>query len=222
MKEKKEKKVKKKKRRISKKVKFFLCILIVIIILFLYFTKGNNKTETTIKEVKVVDKIDNFEYSLNDKDTKLFKDTFKLLKEELSKDEIDNQKYAELVAQLFTIDFFTLDNKYTKNDIGGVQFVYSNYRASFIDKSRDEFYKYIKNNLNKDRNQELPIVESVTVESSEKIDVSDEIKLDELKDAEGYKIKLSINYKKDLGYQKTATLIVVKDDNKFAVAKLSE
>ena len=222
MKEKKEKKVKKKKRRISKKVKFFLCILIVIIILVLYFTKENNKTETTIKEVKVVDKIDNFEYSLNDKDTKLFKDTFKLLKEELSKDEIDNQKYAELVAQLFTIDFFTLDNKYTKNDIGGVQFVYSNYRSSFIDKSRDEFYKYIKNNLNKDRNQELPIVESVTVENSEKINVSDEIKLDELKDAEGYKIKLSINYKKDLGYQKTATLIVVKDDNKFAVAKLSE
>ena len=190
-----------KKRRLNKKTKFIIALLVVIAIISSCFVFFNNTKKTT-KKVKVVDKIDKFDYTVNEKDTKLFKDTFKELKTILSKDEIDN--------------------KMTKNDVGGVQFVYSSYKSSFIDKARDEFYKYIKNNIYNDRKQDLPIVSSVSVSSVEKIDATSEINLNDLKDVEAYEVKMNITYEKDLGYQKTATVIVIKDENKFSVAKLTE
>ena len=211
-----------KKRRLNKKTKFIIALLVVIAIISSCFVFFNNTKKATTKKVKVVDKIDKFDYTVNEKDTKLFKDTFKELKTILSKDEIDNKKYSEVVAKLFVIDFFTLNNKMTKNDVGGVQFVYSSYKSSFIDKARDEFYKYIKNNIYNDRKQDLPIVSSVSVSSVEKIDATSDINLNDLKDVEAYEVKMNITYEKDLGYQKTATVIVIKDENKFSVAKLSE
>ena len=81
---------------------------------------------------------------------------------------------------------------------------------------------YIKNNIYNDRKQDLPIVSSVSVSSVEKIDATSEINLNDLKDVEAYEVKMNITYEKDLGYQKTATVIVIKDENKFSVAKLSE
>ena len=110
----------------------------------------------------------------------------------------------------------------SKNDVGGVQFVYKNYKATFIDKARDQFYKYLKNNLDGKRNQELPEVSEIKVESVEAVSASSELTTDEFKSIdEAYKVNLSWDYKSDLGYQKSATVIVVKDDNKFSVAKLS-
>lgn len=213
----------KNKRVLKKKVILILIVLIILISMGVYvyfnFFKGNSKVE---EKTKVVDSIKKYGYTVSDNDTKLFKTKFKELKRLLNKDKIDNKKYSELVAELFIIDFFSLDNKITKNDIGGVQFVYDNYKTSFIDKARDEFYKYVKNNLNDDRTQELPVISTIKVKSSEKVSLDNVFKKDELKNIEeAYKIELSWTYQKDLGYQKEATLIVVKDgDLKFSVAKL--
>lgn len=210
----------KKKRRVRKIILFIFVLLIAGVLV--YFALNSNKTKPIKKGKKVVDKIDNFDYSVSETDTKLFKDEFKKLKKELSKDEVNNENYSKLVAKLFIIDFYTLDNKVTKNDVGGVQFVYSNYKTSFIDKSRDEFYKYVKNNLDGKRNQNLPAVSSIKVDSIEAVSASSELSGDEFAAiTEAYKVNLSWEYEEDLGYQKEATVIVVKDSDKFSVAKLS-
>ena len=212
--------------RKSKKKKIFIFIFLLLIAGALVFValklpSKNNKPEENKK--KVVDEIENFDYTVSETDTKLFKSEFKKLKTILSKKEVDNKEYSEAIAKLFIIDFYTLDNKMTKNDVGGVQFVYNNYKATFIDKARDEFYKYVKNNLDGNRNQNLPVVSEITVDSSEQTSASSELSGSEFAGIEeAYKVKLSWDYETDLGYQKSATVIVVKDNDKFSVAKLTE
>lgn len=218
---KKNKKIKK-----SKKKKVLIILLLLIIILvggFMAYKFIFNKTETKIEtKSKVVDSISKYGYTISDTDTKLFKSKFNELKKVLNEKEIDNKKYAQLVAELFIIDFYTLDNKTSKNDVGGVEYVFTNYKTSFIDKARDEFYKYVKNNLNDDRNQKLPIVSSIKVDNVEKVETMDYFEKEDIQLIdEAYKIELSWDYKEDLGYTKSSTLIVVKDgDIKFSVAKL--
>ena len=216
------KKVKNKKKRKGWKLILFLIVLIAAGVLIYMALNNNTPKENNTKKKKVVDKIDNFDYSVSETDTKLFKDEFKKLKKVLSEKEVDNKKYSESVAKLFIIDFYTLDNKVSKNDVGGVQFVYSKYKSTFIDKARDQFYKYLKNNLNNDRKQDLPIVSEITVNSSEAISASSELSGTDFAGVEeAYKVNLSWDYEEDLGYQKNATVIVIKDENKFSVAKLS-
>ncbi len=215
---------KKNKKRINrKKIVIMLLVLIVLVISLIYIYFNSNKENNVIKsKSKVVDSIQKYGYTVSDTDTKLFKTKFRELKRLLSSENIDSQKYAELVGELFIVDFFSLDNKVTKNDVGGVEYVYSNYKTSFIDKARDQFYKFVKNDLNDDRNQELPEVSTIKVDSTEEIDASSVLKTDEFKNIEkAYKINLSWTYVKDLGYQSSATLIIIKDgDFKFSVAKV--
>ena len=211
----------------AKKKKFRRVLLFIFILLIagglVFMALNNKKNDTHVKKKKVVDKIDNFDYTVSETDTELFKKEFKKLKSVLSKKEVDNKKYSEEVAKLFIIDFFTLDNKMTKNDIGGAQFVYSKYKSDFIDKSRDEFYKYVKNNLDGKRNQNLPEVSSISVESCEGVTASSELSGNDFAAIdEAYKVNLKWEYKEDLGYQTGATVVVVKDDTKFSVAKLSK
>ena len=217
----KNKDVKKKK---NKKIKIFIFLLILVIagVLIYMAVKPDNTKKPKDEGKKVVDAIDNFDYVVSETDTKLFKDEFSKLKEILSKEEVDNKEYASQVAKLFIIDFYTLDNKMTKNDVGGVQFVYSGYKTTFIDKARDEFYKYVKSNLNNDRNQELPIVKSISVNAIEPVSASSELSGSQFSSIEeAYKVNVSWDYEKDLGYQTSATLILIKDNDKFSVAKLN-
>lgn len=216
------KKNKNKKGKFRKIILFLIVLIIAGILIFFALNGGKKQEDTKTKKTKVVDTIDNFDYVIAETDTKLLKDEFKNLKKVLSEKEIDNKEYASEVAKLFVIDFYTLDNKMSKNDVGGVQFVYSGYKTTFIDKARDEFYKYVKSNLNDDRNQELPEVASVTVNAVEAISASSELSGDAFASIdEAYKVNISWTYKKDLGYQTNATLIVVKDNDKFSVAKLN-
>lgn len=215
-------KVQGRKKTKLKKIIVFIFILLIAGGLVFMALKLTKKPESKKAEKKVVDTIENFDYTVAETDTKLFKEEFKKLKNELSKKEVDNKEYATIVAKLFVIDFFTLDNKLSKNDVGGVQFVYNNYKTTFIDKARDEFYKYVKSNLDDDRKQELPKVKTITVNSVEPTTAGAEIHKDEFNQiSEAYKVSLSWTYEKDLGYQTSAVLIVVKDNDKFAVAKLS-
>ena len=210
-----------KKKRAGRIILFIILLLVAGVLVYMALNNTTSKVKS-VKKKKVVDKIDNFDYQVSETDTKLFKSEFKKLKTILSKKEVDNQKYSEAVAKLFIIDFYTLDNKLTKNDVGGVQFVYSKYKSTFIDKARDEFYKYLKNNLSNDRNQDLPVVSEITVNSSDAISAASELSgTDFAGIEEAYKINLSWEYEEDLGYQKSATVIVIKDDTKFSVAKLS-
>ncbi len=218
-------KKKKEKTKITKKGKrrliLFILILIAAGILIFMAIKPNN-SQKEVKGKKVVDKIDNFDYTVSETDTKLFKSEFKKLKSVLSEKKVDNKEYSQSVAKLFIIDFFTLNNKMTKNDVGGVQFVYSNYKTTFIDKARDQFYKYVKSNLDGNRNQSLPEVSDINIDACEEVSASAVLSGDQFNSIEeAYNINLSWSYKEDLGYQSSANIIVVKDGDKFAVAKMN-
>lgn len=209
-------------KRKKRKIKLLLFIIVLIgagVLVYMALNPGKKESNEPIK--KVVDEIKNFDYTVAETDSKLFKTEFKNLKKILSAKEIDNKEYATEIAKLFIIDFFTLDNKVSKNDVGGVQFVYSGYKTSFIDKARDEFYRYVKSNLDKNRSQELPTVKTIEAESTEEIAASSELSGEAFGAiTEAFKVKLSWTYDKDLGYQSSATVVVIKDEDKFSVAKM--
>lgn len=204
--------------------KILICFIIVILIVGVYFgyTKFLKK-DKTVTAPKVVDEIKSFNYVVNEKDTKLFKSVFSDLKKVLSEKEVDNKKYAETIAKLFVIDFFNLENKSSKNDIGGVQFVYSSYQTDFVDYARDGIYKQVNNSIDSKSKQVLPSVTSVNVVSSDEIDptsIFESYKSQE--NNKGYEVVVEWNYKNGEGFQNKATLTIVSDGEKLSVAKMEE
>lgn len=196
-------------------------ILILAILLILFAINLGDKDNENKK--KVVDEIKKFSYTVSDTDTKLFKDKFKKLKNVLSEKEIDNKEYAKLISELFIIDFYTLDNKTSKNDVGGVQFIYESYKADFVDKARDSIYKQVKSNLDSTRNQNLPEVQNIEVNSIEEVVPSEIFESEEFEgvtDPEAYELNLSWTYKNNDDFQSEATIIVVKDKDKLSIGKL--
>ena len=78
---------KKKKKGISNKKKLLVCFILVILIVGGYFVYNKFFDHKEVTAPKVVDEIKNFDYVVNENDTKLFKTTFKELKDILSKKE---------------------------------------------------------------------------------------------------------------------------------------
>lgn len=206
----------------KKNIIIFIIVLLTALVLVLFALNiGKNDKEENVK--KVVDEIENFEYTVSETDTKLFKDTFKELKTELSKSEVDKEKYASLVAKLFIIDFYTLSNKTSVNDVGGVQFVYSSYKTDFVDFARTGMYKQVQSNLDNDRNQDLPEVKSVDIEAIDTVVPSTILESEEFKniaEANAYEIKINWSYTKTNNFQDSATMLIVEDGSKLSVAKL--
>lgn len=206
--------MKKKKRRRIKKSGI---VLIIIIIVFIFFI-GNKLlfSDNEVDKIKASDSILEYGYTLNNNETKYYNKLFKELKEELSKEKIDEEEYAKLISKLFITDFFTLDNKTDKNDIGGIQFVYADFQSDFKKLAKDSIYKNIENNMYNDRKQNLPIVSNVNVSNIDKINYE---YLD-TEDNKAYEVVIDIEYKKDLKYQDKCTLILVHINNKLEIVKM--
>lgn len=220
-KNKKQKKIKKNNLK-----KLFFCIVFVALIMLIYYVYDSFiKDRNTVTAPKVVDeiKLKSINYVVNENDTKLFKDNFEELKKVLNDKKIDNKKYAETVSKLFVIDFFTLSNKTSKNDIGGVQFVYSSYKTEFVDFARDGMYKRVNNSIEDGNNSNLPTVKSVNVSNVEEIDPSAIFSnIDFGEDKVGYEVTLDWTYKNDDDYQDSTTLTIVNDGKKLSIGKMAE
>lgn len=215
----------KRRKRISNKKKFLLCLFLIMIAMGSYFIYDSFFKEKEVTAPKVVDEIKKFNYVVNENDSKLFKTTFKELKEVLSKKKIDNKKYAEAVSKLFIIDFFNLNNKTSKNDVGGVQFVYSTYKTDFVDYARDGMYKQVSNKIDTKQKQNLPEVTSVEITKVEEVvpaNIFEHKNLQNDTEADGYEISITWKYKNGNGFQNSAVLTVVKDGDKLSVAKMEE
>ncbi len=201
----------------KKKVRGLIIVVLVIVLIalavkFMFFNKS-----TKHNVVKQEDDIKEYGYVLNDNETKYYKGLFNDLKKVLSEDEVDYDKYASLVAQLFVADFYNLDNKLNNNDIGGTQFIYKKRQSVFEKKAKDEVYKYVENNIYNDRKQELPEVSNVEVVSSENSSHTYLSKSDD----KAYKIDVKITYKKDLGYPDSCSLVLVHNDKKLEIVKFN-
>lgn len=212
-----------KKKRKMKPIKKLLLLLIVVAIIiggFIGYQKFFKKDNT--KKVKVVDSIknDNVDYVVNENDSKLFKKTFEELKKVLNAKEVDNKKYAETISKLFVIDFFTLSNKTSKNDVGGVQFVFDGYKTTFVEYARDGIYKQVLASDAGQINNSLPTVKSVKVNSVEEVSPAGMFATPFAEDAVGYEVRLSWTYENDDSFQSEAVIVVAPDGEKLSLVKM--
>lgn len=213
-----------KKRKLKKKRIIIAMVVLVAIIAAASF--GVYKLCFNKKEVKTVatvtDEIANgYNYTITDEATKYSKQLFDDLKKELSKDSVNEEKYAKLEAQLFVSEFFTLSNKVNRNDVGGVQFIYPDYQESFQKEAMDEngLYHYLENDIYGDRKQELPEIVNVDVINVEQKAYTLN---DEVTDEQAYYIDITMNYEKDLGYQKSATVVLIHNGKRLDIVKMTE
>lgn len=203
----------------KKKYKKIIAVLVIILVLvfgaFAYYKFFKSKpVDMPIKEVKVTNTIENYGYNLEDRDTALYKEKYEKLKDILSQEEYDKDEYVKTISEMFIIDLFTIDNKISRYDVGGVEFMYSKAQVSFKASVENSLYKTVENDLEDNRTQQLPVVSSIEVTNYEPTtyEMPDKTIID------GYKVNLSWQYEKDLGYDDTGVLIVIPDDNKMGVA----
>lgn len=201
----------KKKYKLQLRVLILLIILIIALICFKTFKKE------TKNNVKVVDSIDNYGYTLDQRDSKLMKDTYKKLKEILNEKQIDYDKYAEELAKLFVIDLFTINNKINKYDVGSLEYVYPDNVENFKTNVEDTIYKIVEDNTKGKRKQELPIVLSVNIEE----ETNGEYELFDVQN-KSYIVKLKWTYEKDMGYDSNAIITLIEKDNKLYVVEYSK
>ena len=208
----------KKKKRIN--FKTIIIIILVILVICLGFCVKDiiSVLNSGTKQVEILSNIEKYNYTLNENDSEYFKEKFMLLKEELEKDEINEENYASLISELFVIDFFSLDSSINKNDVGGVQFVYKDYQKDFVKYAKEGIYKYVENNIYNDREQELPLVKSTEIESIEEQSVTFE---NDVKDDKAYVVKVLIEYEEDLEYPKEVELTIIHSNDKLEIAKMN-
>ena len=211
-----------KKRKLKKK-RILIALLVVIVLIVIggfgvYYVTSNKKEVRAV--ATVTDEIGNgYNYTITDDATDYSKELFADLKKELSKDQVDEEKYATLETQLFISEFFTLANKINRNDVGGVQFIYADYQESFQKEAMEHLYHYVENDLYGDREQELPEIVNVDVINVEQ---KEYVLSDTVTDANAYYVDVTMNYAKDLGYQSSATVVLIHNDKRLDIVKLTE
>ncbi len=198
----------------DKLITFIFIILGILILgtlgvkIYFDFIKSNNSA------AKELEKLELYGYTLDNNDTKLYKDNFKELEDALNEKEIDYDKYAELLSKLYIIDFYTLSNKISSTDVGSIEFVHPDIADNFKLEAKDTIYKYIKINFNGKRTQELPEVSSVTID-----EINNSKYMYDKTEYDSYNIKCNWTYTKDLGYETEANLILIKDGTKLYIVE---
>lgn len=208
------------KKNTKKKIIIIMVILIIALGVGGFFTwkkLTNNNSKTETNTVEVLDSINGYDYHLEDRDSEIYKETFFKLKELLEKSEtIEYEQYAKYIAELFLIDFYTIENKISKYDVGSLDFIYPEEKEKFQNKAMDTMYKMVLDNSTNTRKQDLPKVTKVDLKEP----VSTMYPKGDKK-LEGYTIDATISYQKDLGYDKNVNLTLVKEENKIYVVKLT-
>ena len=192
-------------------------ILIILFIILIYSVGGIYYIEYVYKDnnepvVKNLSEIEGYPYSLKSNASKLYKDEFNILKDNLENN-YNEEEYIKSISKLYIIDLYSLKNKLNKYDIN-VDFIYpdivSNYRLNI----ENTLYKYLENNSDGNRNQELPVVSNVIIDEilDEKYSLNKE-------NVPCKKVKVTIEYENDLGYDKSGTITLVKQDKYYYIVE---
>lgn len=209
--------------KMKKKYKIIFTLIILVALAaggYLIYTKFFQKEEVEDNPItnvaKVTNQIEGYNYTLDDRDTELFASLFKELKELLeSEDEPQEdfmENYAKYIAELFIVDLYTINNKVSKYDIGGLEYLYENSVNSFRAKVLDTIYKTVEDDSYKTRTQALPIVKEITVDQIEKTTYqTEQVEYD------AYDVTLSWKYVTDLGYDKMGCVKMIEKENKLYI-----
>lgn len=207
--------------KLKKKVKQRILILVILILLgfvaFLIY-KSIHQAKKPVTEAKIVSKIDKYDYKLKENKPAKYKSLFKELEDILKEEKLDEEKYVSKLTELFIYDFYSLEDKEAKTDIGGVDFVYQGVLENFLQNAQNTYYKYVESNIYNNRNQKLPVVDKIEITSIEHIPFAYGSQNDE----EAYKVVANWNYTSTefASYQTQATLIFVHDDHKLSLVEL--
>lgn len=201
-----------------KRIYYFVSIALLLIVLLIigvkvyfdFFADVDKPVETREK----LDSLELYGYTLDDEDTELYKSYFNELKKVLNENDIDNEKYASLLVQLFVVDVYTLNNKLTSTDIGGLEFIHTDMVENFKINLGDTMYNTIESNLYGDRTQSLPVVSEVTINSVEEYNYNYNDQ-----EYEGYLVSASWKYESDLGYENSASFVLIDDNNKLNIVE---
>lgn len=204
-------------------LRIFLKIILVLIVVnlvviggyFIKLNKDNNKNKE--KEILVVDKIDSFDYVLDNNKNDYYKSLFNELKDILSEEVINYEEYAKSLSKLFISDLFTLSTKVSSSDVGGKEFIYKDFQKDFLSITKTTLYKSVKSNIYGERVQELPTVTNILIEDFK----ITQFKYKDIIYDDAYSVKLKIEYDKNLGYQNSCELVLIKNENKLEIVKLS-
>lgn len=208
--------MKKVKKRVKKKAIILVLIPLVLIIAIIVVNVKNMLAKPLT--VEVVNSIDEYNYYLENTDSRIYKKYYKELESELEDQKIDEENYVSLLAKLFTIDFYTLNNKMTNQDIGGIQFVHESQKESFKTEATNNIYKYVKNNLTGKRKQELPEIKNATVEEVKQFSYENEEA--NLEDNSAYQTKVKLEYVKDLDYPTEVNLTWIHEGMKLSLVEV--
>lgn len=192
-------------------------ILIILFMILIYSVGGIYYIEYVYKDnnepvVKNLVEIEGYPYSLKSNASKLYIDEFNMLKDNLENN-YNEEEYIKSISKLYIIDLYSLKNKLNKYDIN-VDFIYpdivSNYRLNI----ENTLYKYLENNSDGNRNQELPVVSNVIIDEilDEKYSLNKE-------NVPCKKVKVTIEYENDLGYDKSGTITLVKQDKYYYIVE---
>jgi hypothetical protein len=201
------------KKGMKKKIILFILIIVFIYagggVLYALFNKNSEAVAITN-----LDSISGYDYTLKSNASSLYESEFKILKANLESGDVDGEEYAKSIAKLFIIDLYTLSNKVNKYDIGGSEFVHPDYLANYKLNVEDTLYKYLEDNTNNNRTQELPEVSTINIITCEKTNYA----IDD-NSFEGHSISLEWSYVQDLGYDSSGEIILIKLDNTYVVVE---
>ena len=198
------------------KTKDWLKGIILIAILFaivgtfiIIYTRLQKKSDAPVNVASVKDSIDKYGYTLNDNATAYYQQEFDSLKAMANDSSKTDEDIATQVAKLFVIDLFSINYKVNKYEVTSAQYFYSDKQDMHKQKVIDKLYNLVEDNAYDDRQQKLPEVTNVTVNSTTKgtYNMSDTKKVD------SYVVDLNITYKEDLGYDTESLVTMVKDTN---------
>ena len=206
--------------RLKKKVRVFLIIILFLAAFLVAFLiwKGHKEKPTEVEEVKVINQVEKYGYNLKENKPEAYKKMFEELKEILNESTVDEEAYAKKIAEMFVYDFYSLEDKTAKTDIGGVEFISPAILEDFLQNAQDTYYKYIESNVYNNRKQKLQVVKDITIDSIEKQSFT----YGDTTDENAYIIKVSWDYTDSQfsNYQKSATLVFIHEDIKLYLVEL--
>ena len=185
-----------------------LCIVVGIILFSVLFIKVYNDFIKDNSAQKQISSIEYYGYTLNSNDTDLYKSYYKELDKVLKEKQVDYRSYASLLSKLFIVDVYSLNNKLASTDIGGLEFIHPDLKENFKENMSETLYKYVESNIDGKRTQELPIVKEIKVDNvfETKYTYNDT-------EYDAYLVNANWTYEKDLGYQTSSKLTVIKVNN---------
>ena len=203
------------KKSVKKKIIIFFIIVLAGVGIYIYLNCFDQKK---VKKAKITNEIKEYGYVVKDTQNDRYKEEFKNLEKTLSSKKKDEEAYVKSISKLFIIDFYSLQDKLAKTDIGGKEFVHEAELEDFLEKAQDTMYKYVENNLYGERKQSLPSVDKVEVGKINKVTY----KYMEKQDENAYEVNVTWTYKDNSGegYQTKATMYFVHEGKKLYLVEL--